>query len=58
MYGDPTKFALGMFSILFDILFFVQHYMLYRNSQPYVLIDPDGSIIGDEDARDNEDVDG
>ena len=28
--GDPTKFGLGLFSILFDILFMVQHYILYR----------------------------
>ena len=30
IFGDPTKFGLGLFSILFDILFMVQHYILYR----------------------------
>jgi len=27
--GDPTKFGLGLFSVLFDVLFIVQHYVLY-----------------------------
>ena len=31
IFGDPTKFGLGLFSILFDCLFIVQHYCLYRN---------------------------
>lgn len=30
IFGDPTKFGLGAFSVLFDILFLVQHYVLYR----------------------------
>ncbi|CAH1395378.1 unnamed protein product [Nezara viridula] len=30
IFGDPTKFGLGFFSVLFDILFLVQHYILYR----------------------------
>lgn len=30
IFGDPTKFGLGLFSVLFDILFLVQHYALYR----------------------------
>lgn len=36
LFGDPTKFGLGLFSVLFDILFMVQHYILYR----YVSQDP------------------
>ena len=35
IFGDPTKFGLGFFSILFDILFIIQHYVLYRNNNPY-----------------------
>ena len=31
IFGDPTKFGLGAFSICFDLLFMVQHYILYRN---------------------------
>lgn len=32
IFGDPTKFGLGLFSVLFDILFIIQHYVLYRKS--------------------------
>lgn len=35
IFGDFTKFGLGFFSILFDILFIVQHYVLYRKKTPY-----------------------
>lgn len=31
IFGDPTKFGLGLFSVLFDIFFMVQHYGLYRS---------------------------
>lgn len=34
IFGDPTKFGLGVFSIFFDILFIIQHYCLYRNGEP------------------------
>ncbi|XP_076880202.1 cystinosin isoform X2 [Brachyhypopomus gauderio] len=34
IFGDPTKFGLGIFSIFFDILFIVQHYCLYHNKGP------------------------
>ncbi|EFX82939.1 hypothetical protein DAPPUDRAFT_48516, partial [Daphnia pulex] len=30
LFGDPTKFGLGLFSVMFDLLFIVQHYVLYR----------------------------
>ncbi|CAF2347582.1 unnamed protein product [Rotaria sp. Silwood2] len=30
IFGSPTKLGLGLFSILFDILFIIQHYILYR----------------------------
>ncbi|XP_060591033.1 cystinosin-like isoform X2 [Ruditapes philippinarum] len=42
IFGDPTKFGLGFFSILFDILFIVQHYCLYRHNEPY------GSLVDHE----------
>ncbi|CAF0965603.1 unnamed protein product [Rotaria sordida] len=32
IFGSPTKFALGFFSVLFDVLFIVQHYILYRTN--------------------------
>ena len=28
--GDPVKFGLGLVSVVFDIMFMVQHYSLYR----------------------------
>ncbi|XP_055318367.1 cystinosin homolog isoform X2 [Sitodiplosis mosellana] len=30
IFGDPTKFGLGLFSVMFDILFLLQHYVFYR----------------------------
>ncbi|XP_061460763.1 cystinosin [Rhineura floridana] len=33
LFGDPTKFGLGIFSIFFDIVFIVQHYCLYRSRE-------------------------
>ncbi|XP_029356347.1 cystinosin [Echeneis naucrates] len=32
IFGDPTKFGLGLFSVVFDILFMIQHYCLYSES--------------------------
>ncbi|XP_053672185.1 cystinosin homolog [Anopheles nili] len=32
IFGDRAKFGLGLFSVLFDVLFIIQHYGLYRNS--------------------------
>lgn len=40
VFGDPTKFGLGAFSILFDILFMVQHYILYRPGKRTVINEP------------------
>ena len=34
IFGDPTKFGLGAFSILFDLLFMFQHYILFRGRKP------------------------
>lgn len=30
LFGDPTKFGLGLFSVLFDVFFMLQHYVFYR----------------------------
>lgn len=35
IFGDPTKFGLGIFSIIFDIVFFIQHFCLYRKKPGY-----------------------
>ncbi|XP_042590519.1 cystinosin-like isoform X2 [Cyprinus carpio] len=34
IFGDPTKFGLGVLSIFFDVVFITQHYCLYRNREP------------------------
>lgn len=47
VFGDPTKFGLGVFSVLFDILFIVQHYILYRH-RPNTLLDNSNSSNGPE----------
>ncbi|XP_014667070.1 PREDICTED: cystinosin-like isoform X2 [Priapulus caudatus] len=44
IFGNPTKFGLGMFSVLFDVLFIVQHYILYRGKPAY---EP---IVGNSDS--------
>jgi len=36
IFGNITKFGLGFFSVLFDILFILQHYVFYRHQvTPY-----------------------
>ncbi|XP_054646080.1 cystinosin [Dunckerocampus dactyliophorus] len=35
IFGDPTKFGLGLFSVAFDIIFMAQHYCLYRTEPQY-----------------------
>ncbi|KAK3920500.1 Cystinosin-like protein [Frankliniella fusca] len=34
IFLSPTKFGLGLISIIFDVFFMVQHYILYRNQAP------------------------
>ncbi len=31
--GNPAKFGLSNISLFFDVVFIVQHYLLYQNSQ-------------------------
>ncbi|KAF9175664.1 hypothetical protein BGX21_010569 [Mortierella sp. AD011] len=33
--GDPVKFGLGFLSILFDLVFMAQHYILYRSREDF-----------------------
>lgn len=33
IFGDPTKFGLGLFSVCFDIIFIIQHYVLYKGNK-------------------------
>lgn len=39
VFGDPTKFGLGVFSIFFDVVFITQHYCLYRHKTLYQPVD-------------------
>ncbi|KAF1947328.1 L-cystine transporter-like protein [Clathrospora elynae] len=34
--GNPVKFGLGNITIVFDLIFMLQHYVLYRHSQKHV----------------------
>lgn len=53
IFGDPTKFGLGFFSIAFDIVFIVQHYCLYRGNSPYIQIE-NTEVTVNEPVRGNE----
>ncbi|XP_045525167.1 cystinosin homolog isoform X2 [Pieris brassicae] len=35
-FGDATKFGLGLFSLVFDIFFILQHYVFYREHSDYI----------------------
>jgi len=35
VFGDPTKFGLGLISVLFDIFFMLQHYVFYKEQVGY-----------------------
>jgi hypothetical protein len=49
IFGSPTKFGLGLFSILFDILFIVQHYILYRSNRRTSTIQTNDDDDDDDD---------
>ena len=49
IFGDPTKFGLGLFSVLFDIFFMLQHYIFYRYGSGYLRID---ILLGEEQMID------
>ncbi|XP_068630501.1 cystinosin homolog isoform X2 [Battus philenor] len=51
-FGDATKFGLGLFSLVFDIFFILQHYVFYRQAR-YILLP--GVISAEEQAGTNVD---
>jgi len=55
LFGDPTKFGLGLFSVLFDILFILQHYVFYRNNFPSQEIVNDDTRDADEEIHSESD---
>ncbi|KAM3961597.1 lysosomal cystine transporter cystinosin isoform 2-T4 [Aphomia sociella] len=46
-FGDATKFGLGLFSLIFDVFFILQHYVFYREAR-YILLP--GSSVADEET--------
>ncbi|KAK4983524.1 hypothetical protein LTR50_007166 [Elasticomyces elasticus] len=49
LMGNPVKLALGNVSVCFDLVFIVQHYVLYRHSSG----DGEGAGKGNEEAGEN-----
>jgi cystinosin len=43
--GNPLKFFLGNVSIIFDLVFVIQHYILYRG-RPDETEDDDNKVVG------------
>ncbi|XP_028162345.1 cystinosin homolog isoform X3 [Ostrinia furnacalis] len=46
-FGDATKFGLGLFSLVFDVFFILQHYVFYREAR-YIRLP--GRSTSDEDS--------
>uniref|UniRef100_A0A915N5Q4 Cystinosin n=1 Tax=Meloidogyne javanica TaxID=6303 RepID=A0A915N5Q4_MELJA len=46
--GNPVKFGLGFVSIIFDVLFIIQHYVLYPHkvSNPVTPVPATLSVVG------------
>ncbi|XP_048485003.1 cystinosin homolog isoform X2 [Plutella xylostella] len=47
-FGDATKFGLGLFSLIFDVFFILQHYVFYREGKEFELVN--GSDEGSNTA--------
>lgn len=52
IFGDFTKFGLGAISILFDVLFIVQHYCLYPPKKKYLIYEEIGENNEDSSNKD------
>ena len=46
LFGDPTKFGLGFFSVAFDIFFMLQHYVFYRGNVPHETLSGSNEEMG------------
>ena len=51
--GNPVKFGLGNVSIIFDVLFMTQHYVLYRNAKTGKVKDEERRGLLDRDEDDD-----
>jgi len=49
--GDPAKLALAMISIFFDILFIIQHYCLYRETEDYTLLPEEIENVSEQNLK-------
>lgn len=54
--GNPVKLFLGNISILFDLIFITQHYILYRGAEsktviPHLEPDPTTPLLADESTQ-------
>ena len=47
--GNPVKFALGNVSMVYDLVFMTQHYVLYKGAEGKA--DESDSLLGDEERR-------
>ncbi|MCJ1272653.1 hypothetical protein MMC21_000440 [Puttea exsequens] len=47
--GNPVKFGLGNISIFFDVIFMIQHYVLYRGKRKEI-IEEDGDVVGEDEG--------
>ncbi|KAI6184376.1 Cystinosin [Aphelenchoides bicaudatus] len=56
--GNPVKFGLGLTSMVFDVIFMIQHYCLYRNVQAYEINheadDSTETVVQNETQNDEE----
>ncbi|KAK2701559.1 cystinosin homolog [Artemia franciscana] len=53
IFGDPTKFGLGAVSVLFDILFILQHYVWYRRDNDY---EPVGQPVQEDEEEESNEI--
>ena len=49
--GDPVKFGLGFISIIFDVIFMVQHYILFPDGKKVVCVGDDTAYGEEHDTH-------
>ncbi|CAG5129560.1 unnamed protein product [Candidula unifasciata] len=53
IFGNVTKFGLGVVTIFFDTLFIIQHYCLYRNKSDYETLKDEEISVSKPDSNDS-----
>uniref|UniRef100_A0A0B6ZNS1 Cystinosin homolog n=1 Tax=Arion vulgaris TaxID=1028688 RepID=A0A0B6ZNS1_9EUPU len=56
IFGNVTKFALGVVTIFFDSLFIIQHYLLYRGKGSYEVIKDVEIMVSNSGEQGSDDV--